>query len=156
MGCQMRSNGYVCTITGPSAAGKSTMAHFLLEHGDETFRPKLVPKYTTRPQRLDDIVMADGNSLSFSRVASTYVVQHNGLPIIVATNLAKQLITLQGSLPGHLQKGLTALFTHLSTFERRLVIEFWNGHPVLESDGLPILEAVGCYRAYPGMEWEPR
>jgi guanylate kinase len=44
----------VITITGPSAAGKSTIARFLLGHGDKTFKPQLLPKYTTRPRRLDD------------------------------------------------------------------------------------------------------
>lgn len=41
----------VITITGPSRAGKSTTVGYLLRCADETFRPTLVPKYTTRAPR---------------------------------------------------------------------------------------------------------
>jgi guanylate kinase len=45
---------HVITITGPSGAGKSTTIRYLLDNADDGFRPKLVPKYTTRPKHLDD------------------------------------------------------------------------------------------------------
>jgi len=105
------------------------------------------------PQRDDSPTMADGQPLAFSRVASTYLVQYRGVPLVVAANLGGALTTLQGADPGLIQQAVNALFEHLSTFERLLKIELWNGQPVLESDGPPLLEAVGCYRAFPGMEW---
>ncbi len=106
------------------------------------------------PQRDDNPIMTDGAPLAFSRVASTYLVQHRGIPLLLAANLGGALSTLQGADPGLIQQALRSLFAHLSTFEHQLKIETWNGLPVLESDGLPLLEAVGCYRAFPGMEWE--
>jgi hypothetical protein len=55
-----------------------------------------------------------------------------------------------------LQRSLQLLLEHLGQFERRVKVETWNGTPVLESDGLPLLEAVGLHRAYPAMEWEKK
>jgi hypothetical protein len=43
---------------------------------------------------------------------------------------------------------------HLAGFEHRITVEQWDGTPVLESDGQPLLESVGFYRDYPGMTWE--
>jgi ATP-dependent Lhr-like helicase len=105
------------------------------------------------PQRDDLPLMADGAPAVFSRIASNYIVQHKGLPLIIATNQGGSLRTLDGADNVLLQQGLLALFKHLSTFMPRLTIEKWNGQPILESNGQVLLESVGCYRAYPGMEW---
>lgn len=43
------------TLTGPSMVGKSTVIKYLLDLASEGFRPQLVPKYTTRLPRVDDI-----------------------------------------------------------------------------------------------------
>ena len=47
---------HVITITGSSGSGKSTAARYFQELADEDkrFKPELVPKYTTRPERDDD------------------------------------------------------------------------------------------------------
>jgi len=45
---------HVITITGPSGAGKSTTLRYLLGCADDSFRPEMVPKYTTRSQHTDD------------------------------------------------------------------------------------------------------
>src|SRR5947207_14147109 len=45
---------HVITITGPSGCGKSTAVECFLKHSSKRFRPKLIPKYTTRPARGDD------------------------------------------------------------------------------------------------------
>ena len=71
------------------------------------------------PQRDDSPTMADGQPLAFSRVASTYLVQHRGIPVLVAANLGGALSTLQGADPGLIQQALLGLFEHLSTFEHR-------------------------------------
>ncbi len=48
---------HVITITGPSGAGKSTTIRKLMEFAPEypAFVPELVPKYTTRSERKDDL-----------------------------------------------------------------------------------------------------
>jgi guanylate kinase len=45
---------HVITITGPSGAGKSTTVRYLQKPVDQTFKPRLIPKYTTRPPHIDD------------------------------------------------------------------------------------------------------
>src|SRR5436305_3682655 len=44
----------VITLTGPSGSGKSTVAHALLRFATADFRPVRVPKFVTRPSRIDD------------------------------------------------------------------------------------------------------
>jgi len=83
-------------------------------------------------------------------------VQVRGLPALVAANTGAAITAAPGVDDGTLQRALKALFTHLSSFERRIVVETWNDAPVLDSAGAPLIEAVGGYRYYPGMAWEKR
>ncbi len=92
--------------------------------------------------------------LTFTRIPSTWLVQVRGLPVLVAANTGIAITTAPGVDDGTLQRALKALFTHLSSFERRIVVETWNDAPVLDSAGAPLIEAVGGYRYYPGMAWE--
>lgn len=94
------------------------------------------------------------DALTFTRVPSTWLTQVRGLPVLVATNTGTALTTAPGVDEGTLQRTLKALFTHLSTFQHRIIIETWNDKPVLESEGASLIEAVGGYRYYPGMAWE--
>jgi ATP-dependent Lhr-like helicase len=97
---------------------------------------------------------AVGEPLTFSRIPSTWLVQQRGLPVVLAEDTAGRIGTAQGAGDAVVQAALQALTQHLATFERRLTIHTWNGAPVLESPGQPLLEAVGFYREYPGMAWE--
>lgn len=45
---------HVITLTGPSGAGKSTTLFNLLGLEDDSFKPKMIPKYTTRNPHDDD------------------------------------------------------------------------------------------------------
>lgn len=45
---------HVITITGPSGSGKSTTLRYLLDLENESFKPVMVPKFTTRPAHTDD------------------------------------------------------------------------------------------------------
>lgn len=99
---------------------------------------------------------ASGEELTFARLPSTWLVQRRGLPVLVARDTGAQLITLQGADEGLIQQALTVLLDHLANFEFRLTVESWNGQPVLDSPGRPLLEAVGFYRDYPGMTWQRR
>jgi ATP-dependent Lhr-like helicase len=94
--------------------------------------------------------------LTFTRVPSTWLAQVRGLPVIVATNTGTSITAASGVDDGTLQHALRALFTHLTSFETRVIIETWNDEPVLDSAGAPLIEAVGGYRYYPGMAWERR
>jgi len=44
----------VITLTGPSGSGKSTALGYFLKSKNRTFKPVLIPKYTTRAARDDD------------------------------------------------------------------------------------------------------
>ncbi|MFN2284362.1 MAG: hypothetical protein ACK2UQ_08060, partial [Anaerolineae bacterium] len=95
-------------------------------------------------------------ALTFTRVASTWLVQVRGLPVLVAANTGTALTVAPGVDDGTLQRALEALFSHLTTFKTRIIIETWNDEPVLESAGASLIEAVGGYRYYPGMAWEQK
>lgn len=45
---------HIITITGPSAAGKSTTLFYLREEKGGNFDPVMIPKYTDRPPHKDD------------------------------------------------------------------------------------------------------
>ena len=108
------------------------------------------------PARADGPTTIQGEPLTFARVPTTWLVQHRGLPVLVASNGGAHLVTAQGADDGTLQRALAALFAHLARTEHRIVVETWNGEPVLDSPGQSLLEAVGGYRYYPGMAWERR
>jgi ATP-dependent helicase Lhr and Lhr-like helicase len=97
---------------------------------------------------------ATGEPLAFARIPSTWLVQQRGLPVLLAEDTASRITTAQGADDTVVQAALQALVQHLATFERRLMVHTWNGDPVLESPGQPLLEVVGFYREYPGMAWE--
>ena len=97
---------------------------------------------------------AAGEPLTFSRLPSTWLVQHRGLPVLVAEDTAARLTTVAGTEEGLVQRALQALLDHLGTFERRVTVQTWNGQPVLDSPGRSLLESLGFYRDYPGMTWE--
>ncbi len=96
------------------------------------------------------------DALTFTRIPSTWLVQVRGLPVLVANNAGTSMTAAPGVDDGTLQRALKALLTHLSSFERRIIVETWNDEPVLESAGAALIEAVGGYRYYPGMAWERR
>ena len=45
----------VITLTGPSGAGKSTLIREILKCNNAIFNPVVIPKYTTRPPRQNEI-----------------------------------------------------------------------------------------------------
>ena len=101
----------------------------------------------------DGPLTAGGEPLAFARVPSTWLVQHRGLPILVVGNTFGDVTTLQGADEGLVARALHLVRDHLATFERRLTVETWNGGPILETSGVPLLEALGFVRSYPVMEW---
>jgi ATP-dependent Lhr-like helicase len=108
------------------------------------------------PARDDGPTTVQGEPLAFSRVPSTWLVLHRGLPILVAGDSGAQLTIPRGVDEGLVRRALQALLDHLARFERRVAVETWNGEPVLQSSGRSLLEAVGFYRSYPAMVWERR
>jgi ATP-dependent Lhr-like helicase len=95
-----------------------------------------------------------GEPLTFARVPSTWLVHHRGLPVLIAGDSGANLTIAQGVDEGLVQRALQALLNHLARFEYHVAVETWNGEPVLESPGQPLLEAVGFRRHYPAMVWE--
>jgi ATP-dependent Lhr-like helicase len=108
------------------------------------------------PSRDEGPLAAQGEPLAFTRVPSTWLVQQRGLPVLIAGNSGANLITTQGTGDIVIQRAIQALLDHLGRSEYRVTVETWNGEPVLESSGQPLLEAVGLYRDYPAMVWEKR
>ena len=97
-----------------------------------------------------------GEPLTFSRIPSTWLVQHRGLPVLIAEDTGARLTTVQGASEGLVRRALQALLDHLASFEHRVTVQGWNDEPVLDSPGQVLLESVGFYRDYPGMTWERR
>ncbi len=106
------------------------------------------------PAREDGPEGGAGESLTFARVPSTWVVQHRGLPLLVAAAGGSDLMTLAGADDGLLRQAMAALLAHLAGFERRIRVESWNGEPVLDGPGASILEGAGFRRSYPEMVWD--
>lgn len=106
------------------------------------------------PSRDDLPLTQDGGPLAFSRVPSTWLALHHGLPVLVARDSFSNLVTVQGADEAVVQQGLSALLGHISRFEYRITVQKWNGSSVLGSPGQMLLERLGFYRDYPGMAWE--
>ena len=108
------------------------------------------------PTRDDGPQTPAGTPLAYSRVPSTWTVQHRGLPVLVAASSGAHLTVTQGMDGGLVQRATQALLDHLARTTHRVTVETWNGEPVLQSAGRPLLEAIGFYRDYPAMVWERR
>jgi ATP-dependent Lhr-like helicase len=99
-------------------------------------------------------VDALGEPMTFARVPSTWLVQHRGFPVLVASDTGAHITTLQGVDPSLLGRAVGMLLDHWDGFERRITVESWDGMPVLDSPGASILEAHGFRRSYPTMIWD--
>ncbi|MEJ2557729.1 MAG: hypothetical protein P8186_16180, partial [Anaerolineae bacterium] len=74
-----------------------------------------------------------------SRIPSTWLVQHRGLPVLVAEDTGARFTTVQGVNEGLIGRALQVLLDHLGRFEHRVTAQQWNGVPVLDSSGQPLL-----------------
>lgn len=99
---------------------------------------------------------AAGEPLTFPRLPSTWLVQQRGLPVLLAGDTGANLTIMAGASETLIQQAVSSLCEHLTTFERRVTVETWNGQPVLDSPGRSLLEATGFVRDYPGMTWQRR
>ncbi len=97
-----------------------------------------------------------GEPLAFARVPSTWLVLQRGLPVLLAEDTGRRMTTLQGCDAHTMRLALDATCGHLLSFQPRVTVETWNGTPVLDSPGAPLLESLGLYRDYPGMTRERR
>ncbi len=99
---------------------------------------------------------ATAELLTFARLPSTWLVQQRGLPLLLAGDTGRNLTTTAAAGETSILRAIAALCEHLATFERRVTVESWNGAPVLDSPGHPLLEAAGFIRDYPGMTRQRR
>jgi hypothetical protein len=106
------------------------------------------------PTRDDGPRTEQGEPLAFARVPSTWLVQHRGLPVLVASDSGARITVTQGMDGALVQLALQQLLGHLARLRRQVTVETWNDVPVLDSSIRPLLEAVGFYRSYPAMVWE--
>jgi ATP-dependent Lhr-like helicase len=98
--------------------------------------------------------LAEGQPLTFARIPSTWLVLHRGLPVLVAEDTGARLTTVRGTGEGLVRRALGGLLDHMGGFQRRVTAHTWNGAPVLDGPGQPLLESLGFYRDYPAMTWE--
>jgi ATP-dependent helicase Lhr and Lhr-like helicase len=106
------------------------------------------------PTQEDGPLTASGEPLAFSRVPSTWLVLHRGMPVLVAGSTGQHLTTVRGADEALIRQALRALLDHLAAFERRITVETWDSEPVADTAGAPILETLGFRRSYPAMVWE--
>ena len=95
-------------------------------------------------------------AVAFARVPTTWLVQHRGLPVLVAEDTAARISVAPGADDSLVRAALAALVDHLSGFSATLTVESWDGARVLESGGAALLESLGFYPDHPGMTWERR
>lgn len=150
---EVRRGYFVQGLSGAQFALPEVVEH-LRALRDATDETEPVVLNACDPANLYGPAREGSDALTFTRIPSTWLAQVRGLPVLVASNNGAALTAAPGVDEGTLQRALKALFTHLSTFQHRSIVETWNDEPVLESVGASLIEAVGGYRYYPGMAWE--
>ncbi|MEM7130048.1 MAG: DEAD/DEAH box helicase [Chloroflexota bacterium] len=93
----------------------------------------------------------NGAPIRFARIPSTWLVLDSGLPILLIEETGGSITTIQGVEDLLTKQALQLWMGHALRFESRITVNHWNDSSVLNSDGQPLLEALGFYREYPGM-----
>ena len=96
-----------------------------------------------------------GEQLALTRLASSWLVLHSGLPTLVAEGYGSALSTRRGADEHALSSCLQAFLEHLGDSVSRVVVEEIDGTPVLQSTHSALLHSLGFYRESPVMIWEP-
>ncbi len=94
------------------------------------------------------------DAAQFVRVPTTWLVQHRGLPVLVAEDTAARIRVAPGADVGLVRDALAALVEHLSGFTNRMTVESWDGVRVLDSSGAALLDSLGFYPDHPCMTRE--
>jgi ATP-dependent Lhr-like helicase len=92
-----------------------------------------------------------GRPLTFSRNASTWLIQHQGFPILLVEANGKKITTIKGVSNAQIDSALRTTINHLKTFRSRFTIFSWNEQPVLQVSARSILEQIGFYHTPKGM-----
>ena len=92
-----------------------------------------------------------GVSRSLPRTLSSWLVLDRGLVVLVAESNGSRLSTLKGADPTAVQAAVGLLADRLLTVSSRITVKFWDGQPVLKTEGAQSLESVGFYRDYSAM-----
>jgi ATP-dependent Lhr-like helicase len=101
-------------------------------------------------------VSPTGEALSLARQPATYWVLQRGRPCLIAEG--SRIRAVEGTEEALMARALTRLVTHgahtrAPGLPRRFRVTRWNGQPVLESPGRPLLESVGFHPRARDMEW---
>jgi hypothetical protein len=88
----------------------------------------------------------------FSRVPSTHLALLHGRPLAVFEDNGNRITALPGVTPDQSRQAVAAYLARPSA-PRRVVVDSWNGAPVLGSDGQALLAALGFQNTPGGMEW---
>jgi ATP-dependent Lhr-like helicase len=88
---------------------------------------------------------------TFARLPSTHVVMWRGRPILVAEDSGGRWTAAPGASANALDRALQAYLARPNA-PRRMTVNAWNGIPVLDSPGAPLLQAHGFSRTPSGLE----
>jgi hypothetical protein len=81
----------------------------------------------------------------FSRIPANYLVTLRGRPALLLETGGERVTVLEG-LPRETVRRALALAVGHAGAGRRLTVAEWNGQPVLDSPGGPLLEETGFFR----------
>jgi ATP-dependent Lhr-like helicase len=133
----------------------------------ESLRAKLDASGTTLLTATDPAFVLDrsfeypaacASLMRFSRVASTHLALAGDVPVLLAERNG-EVITACGdlSLRHAVEAGVFALRDRLAGgrgLSARVIVQTWNGEPVLKSQGAGMLSKAGFGRDYPGMSFD--
>jgi ATP-dependent Lhr-like helicase len=89
---------------------------------------------------------ADHDPARFMRIPANYVVLVRGRPVLLLELGAERVTSLPDTPHDTLHRALALAVEHAGQSQRRLMVKTWNGEPVLDSRGVPLLEGVGFRR----------
>ncbi len=88
----------------------------------------------------------------FARVPSTHVALAAGQPVVVFEDNGGRIATQPDTPPVVIERAVAAYMARPYA-PRRIVVNQWNGRPVVGSDGQPVLQALGFHNTPGGMEY---
>jgi ATP-dependent Lhr-like helicase len=97
---------------------------------------------------------AEHDPARFTRIPANHTVLLRGRPVLLVETGGQRLTSLPDLSPETFQQALRLAVEQAGQEGGRLVLETWNGQPLLESPVAPLLEAVGFRREALSYIWD--